>query len=103
MIMIRDDPYHSIVVRYISSSGEPATYDLFFVHGRYTHLVPRYSCFLSALKFPLEYQWIQAASRVLAAKPVEYGRGWFRWDEPIQRREDIPCRSVSSRLIDIVV
>lgn len=102
MLTIRDDPYHSVLVRYIDSRQGGVRYDLFFIHDRHTELIPTHGCYVSGLAFPKACSWIRHASRVLVEKPRDYGRGWFRWDEPIRTRDDIPCRSVSSRMIDIV-
>lgn len=105
MLMLHDAPYHGVLVRYLDGRRQVAGYDLFFVHDRYTAMIPQHQVYVSALPFPRQIEWLRVASRYipLTSTPLEYGRGWFRWDEPIRTHADVPCRSVSSRMVDVIV
>lgn len=103
MLTMRDVPHHSVMVRYIDSRRQIKGYDLFFISDRHQRIVPKHGCYVAGLPFPGDASWLLFASRFLSKKPRDYGRGWFRWDEPIRTPKDIPCRSISSRMIDVIL
>jgi len=96
--------FHALWIRYRSAAGDLVGTDLFFVNDKYSQMIPDVSLFLGCLGFPPDVSWIRSASRYLSDLPVSpYGRGWFRWDEPVLTGDDIPCPMISSRSIDILV
>lgn len=92
------EPHHGIVVQEMRE-GRVARQTVYFVHERYARdMLPRHGAYLTALRAPRDAQWLVDAWRSGAL----YGRGWFRWDEPITSFRDVPCKSVSSRLVQLI-
>lgn len=96
--------FHGLFVRYRESpQGDVMATDLFFVNDTYKDMIPDDSLFLACFGFPPDVSWIRTASRYLSDLPVSpYGRGWFRWDDPILCPDDIPCPLISSRTVDVI-
>ena len=109
--MHSSDAFHSVVIRYVAAPNPdgsprqppPHEHDVFFISD--VKLLPRYGCYLSALRFPRDLAWIRVGSRVLASDggAREIGENWFRWDKQIRCADDLPCQHITNRVVDVII